>query len=397
MKIIDFSSVRRYNHSISILVGKGLYPAGKSKEEKGLNRVKRRIFSMLLVLLTVFSLGSTAMAVEDSSAKNPQMSLAWDRSGTTITLTASLTAPGTTNGRMVLTYDPDVLVLQSAAAGSAKWVSSIDSETLGEVAFAWVGSELTSAQTKMLTLTFAAPKVDFSTTVTSAMTELYDGGTALTLPASASALIRVTYIAPNPNPGTPATPTTPDEGDGDGDKRENPFTDITGHWAEQEILDAYYAGLVNGLGNGLFGPDMALDRGMFATLLYRLAGSPAVTGTNPFADVPAGEYYEKAVIWAYENGVVTGTSATTFAPKATLTREQMVTMLYRYAAFAGLDTTASASLASFTDASSVSDYAVTAMQWAVAGEIIKGQGSALVPAGTTTRAQAAAVLVRFAG
>lgn len=359
--------------------------------------MKRRIFSMLLVLLTVFSLGSTAMAVEDSSAKNPQMSLAWDRSGTTITLTASLTAPGTTNGRMVLTYDPDVLVLQSAAAGSAKWVSSIDSETLGEVAFAWVGSELTSAQTKLLTLTFAAPKVDFSTTVASAMTELYDGGTAMTLPASASALIRVTYIAPNPNPGTPTTPTTPDEGDGDGDKRENPFTDITGHWAEQEILDAYYAGLVNGLGNGLFGPDMALDRGMFATLLYRLAGSPAVTGTNPFADVPAGEYYEKAVIWAYENGVVTGTSATTFAPKATLTREQMVTMLYRYAAFAGLDTAASASLASFTDASTVSDYAVTAMQWAVAGEIIKGQGSALVPAGTTTRAQAAAVLVRFAG
>lgn len=157
------------------------------------------------------------------------------------------------------------------------------------------------------------------------------------------------------------------------------------------------AGLVNGIGNGQFGPDMALDRAMFTTLLYRLAGSPAVAGSNPFTDVAAGVYYTDAVIWAYQNGVVTGTSATTFDPTATLTREQMVTMLYRYAQFAGIDTSASASLAGFSDSASVSSYAVNAMQWAVAEGIIKGQGDALVPGGTTTRAQAAAVLVRFVG
>ena len=133
------------------------------------------------------------------------------------------------------------------------------------------------------------------------------------------------------------------------------------------------------------------------SILYRLAGSPAVSGANPFADVAAGSWCENAVIWGYENGIVKGFDESTFAPDATITRQQMAAFLYRYAAFCGKDVSAKADLGTFADASAVSANLLDAMQWAVAEGILNGTASGLLdPNGGATRAQFAAVLTRYA-
>ena len=132
------------------------------------------------------------------------------------------------------------------------------------------------------------------------------------------------------------------------------------------------------------------------TILYRLEGSPAVTGTSAFVDVPAGQWYTDAVNWAAANQIVKGTSATTFAPNDSITREQMAAILYRYAQYKGYDVTASADLSAYTDAAIISSYAVSAMQWAVGEGLINGiTDTTLVPGGSATRAQVAAILMRF--
>ncbi len=367
--------------------------------------MKRKIVSILLVSLMVLSLCVPASAAEDAG-----LELDWTERGSYLAVDALIEAQGVTNGRIVITYDPSLLTLTGVSAGDSRWVVSIDDTTPGEVAFAWVGSNLPAEPEEVVTVEFRKALVTegFETEINFEVTELYRNGDKLETPDDETLEITANgIIVPSPG-GNGSGSSKPGSGSGSGSGSSddsfldkyldaNPFTDISGHWAEDEIISAYMAGLVNGLGDGRFGPDEALNRAMFTTLLYRLAGSPAVYGNNPFTDVANGLYYTDAVIWAYQNGVVTGTSATTFDPNATLTREQMVTMLYRYAQFAGISTSASTSLDSFSDSASVSGYAVNAMQWAVAEGIIKGQGNALVPGGTTTRAQAAAVLVRFVG
>ena len=139
-----------------------------------------------------------------------------------------------------------------------------------------------------------------------------------------------------------------------------------------------------------------MTRAMLVTVLYRLEGEPTVTGRSSFTDVRSGAYYEKAVIWAAANGIVTGTDSTSFSPDAKVTREQLAVMLLRYADLCGYDTSARTSLKDFADAAKVSDYAADAMQWAVANGILNGtDGKRLDPAGSATRAQCAAMLVRF--
>ena len=174
------------------------------------------------------------------------------------------------------------------------------------------------------------------------------------------------------------------------------FQDISGHWAEETILEAVYRGLFNGVSSDLFDPDSAITRAMFVTVLYRMEGQPAVDQKAGFTDVAEGSYYAAAVDWAAKNGIVNGVSETSFDPDAAITREQMAAILYRYAAYWELDVSAEADLSAYEDASSVSAYAQAAMQWAVANGVINGtSATTLEPAGTATRAQAATVLVRF--
>ncbi len=174
------------------------------------------------------------------------------------------------------------------------------------------------------------------------------------------------------------------------------FVDVPGHWAEEDILAAVYHGLFKGMDETHFAPDTATTRGQLVTILHRTAGEPESTKSATFRDVPENAYYAEAVAWAAENGIVTGRSETVFAPNEVITREQLVTMLYRYAQYAGLDTSARADLGGYIDADTVSDYACEAFSWAVATGLVNGTTeTTLTPRGTATRAQSATVLIRF--
>ena len=166
----------------------------------------------------------------------------------------------------------------------------------------------------------------------------------------------------------------------------------TGHY----FTGWYDRALSGGTSETTFEPESTMNRAMLATVIYRMAGSPAGAAKAPFTDVAAADWFADAVAWAYENGVVKGMSATSFAPLQEITREQLAVMLLRYADLCGYDTSARASLKDFADAAKVSDYAADAMQWAVANGILNGtDGKRLDPAGSATRAQCAAMLVRF--
>ena len=171
------------------------------------------------------------------------------------------------------------------------------------------------------------------------------------------------------------------------------FKDLpAGAWYKESVGYALANGLMNGTGDGIFQPDGALTRAMLVTILYRSAGEPSVDGLkNPFQDVADGQWYTKAVVWAAGKGIVNGTSETTFDPDASITREQIAAILHRYA---GKPET-KGDLASFPDAETVSGYAKTAMAWTVEKGIIGGSDGKLDPRSNATRAQVAAILMRY--
>ena len=175
-----------------------------------------------------------------------------------------------------------------------------------------------------------------------------------------------------------------------------PFTDVsTSDWFYDDVAFVYKNGLFSGTDSRSFSPNASMTRAMLVTVLYRLEGEPTVTGRSSFTDVRSGAYYEKSVIWAAANGIVTGTDSTSFSPDAKVTREQLAAILYRYAQYRKLATDASAKLNSFTDADSVSAYASEALGWAVSEGLINGASGKLMPKGDATRAQVAAILHRF--
>lgn len=180
-------------------------------------------------------------------------------------------------------------------------------------------------------------------------------------------------------------------------KPQLPFTDVpAGSWYYDAVQYVYEEGLMGGTGNNRFSPDLTTSRAMIVTILYRLEGSPAVTGGMSFADVSDGQWYSDGVAWASANGIVTGYSNGSFGPNDTITREQMAAILYRYARYKGYDVSARAQLNSYSDASQVASYATDSMSWAVGSGLITGtSGTTLSPAGSATRAQAAVILARF--
>lgn len=175
------------------------------------------------------------------------------------------------------------------------------------------------------------------------------------------------------------------------------FSDVkTSAWYHEDVQYVSENGLMKGTGENLFSPDATTTRGMIVTILYRLEGEPSPTGACPFQDVASGKYYEKAITWAAENGIVSGFSADTFGPDQNITREQMAAILYRYATYKKYDVSAAGDLSKFPDADKVSSYAVDAMKWANAAGLINGSNDGkLYPAGNATRAQVAAILTRF--
>ena len=173
------------------------------------------------------------------------------------------------------------------------------------------------------------------------------------------------------------------------------FSDVnarTCSWAANAVDFMNEYGLVKGTGTSTFGWKGSMTRGDFVLILYRNAGSPSVYGvSNPFTDVKSTDYYYEAVLWAYRNNVVNGTSTTTFGPKGKITREQIASILWRLAG----KPVNSASLRSYTDYASVSDYAYDAMSWAVGSGYVKGSGAKLSPKNNATRAEVAVMLHRY--
>lgn len=176
-----------------------------------------------------------------------------------------------------------------------------------------------------------------------------------------------------------------------------PFGDVkTADWFYNDVKYVYEKGMMAGTAADVFAPNATTTRAMIVTILYRLEGSPAVTGTSAFVDVPVGQWYTDAVNWAAANQIVKGTSATTFAPNDSITREQMAAILYRYAQYKGYDVTKKADLSGYSDNGQVSAYAKDALAWANAAKLINGvTNTTLAPQGNATRAQVSAILHRF--
>lgn len=175
-----------------------------------------------------------------------------------------------------------------------------------------------------------------------------------------------------------------------------PFTDVgEKDWFREAVDYVYRAGLMSGTGGATFSPGTATTRSMVVTILHRYEGTPAAAPSS-FPDVPVEQYYTEAVAWAAANGVVNGYDNGLFMPDQAITREQMAAILYRYAQYKGMDVSGRADLSAFSDADQVSGYAVDAMAWANHAGLISGMGDhTLQPQGSATRAQVAAILMRF--
>ena len=212
---------------------------------------------------------------------------------------------------------------------------------------------------------------------TSVKSQTPQGDTSMTVKTATSETLAVVSLPGNPGPG-------------------KQFTDVQSGWYKESVDKASALGLFSGTSSTTFSPDATMTRGMLATVLHRLSGTVGYgVGTGNFSDVQNGSWYKDAVDWAQATGVVTGTG-NGFEPNKDVTREQLVTMLYRYAQLIGADDGTSASIAGFTDSGSVSGYAQDAIKWAVAEGFVGGVGNnRLDPTGKATRAQVAAILTRF--
>ena len=233
---------------------------------------------------------------------------------------------------------------------------------------------------------------------------------SLTVTATASgdsgiygtATVTVTQPSTPDEPDVPVWPVFPggSTGPDEPEKPEDeglPFIDVhEGDWFYENVGYVYENGLMNGVSETLFEPNGTVTRGMIVTILHRLEGEPESDYDMPFTDVAEQQWYAGAVRWAAGEGIVTGVSATEFAPDDPITREQFAAILWRYAQSKGYDVSASADLTGFLDYGQISEYALPALQWAVGAGVMSGRGDGiLAPQGTATRAEAAAMLMRF--
>ena len=179
----------------------------------------------------------------------------------------------------------------------------------------------------------------------------------------------------------------------------NPYTDVKEiDWYYPAVKYATENSLMDGTGNGRFSPGMFMTRAMFAAVLHRLAGRPAADGAPPFTDVPGDQWFSQAINWASATEIINGYGGGRFGPNDNITREQAVTILYRYMAKIGMDVNGRATLSQYTDTGRISDWALTAMQWAVHDGVISGRSAAtLVPAAYMTRAEVARIFYNIGG
>ena len=311
--------------------------------------------------------------------------------GDSKTVTLDLNAENSTNGKLTIGYDTDVLTLTAVEPTDAALNSFVTAED-GTVTFAYANK--TAVNGKLATLTFSYDASTAPKTTVATVTTLEEGGSQKEIAQNVTLTLKDEVVVPvgpsEPSkPSTPTEPTTP----------EFPFKDIgKDHPFYEDIKYVYEKGLMQGVSEDIFQSATTTTRGMIATILYRMEGEPAVKNASSFRDVADGMYYTKAVAWAAANGIVNGYADGTFQPDQTISREQMAAILYRYAQYKGCDVSVGedTNILSYTDAAQVASYAVPAFQWAVGAGIINGTtATTLSPKGSATRGQVAAILHRY--
>lgn len=326
--------------------------------------MKKRMQALLLALVLLWTVSIGSVTAQAAPAAAWRVEAEGDQGVITVRLYLQ-NGQGVTNGRVVLGYDAQQLTLTEARTADGMGMTSLNTAASGEIALAWVGSDITEGDVLMLTAAFSGDGTN--AVITAGSTDVWSGA-AKTEVAGDSQTVRM-----------------------------NPFVDISGHWAEEDILKVYYEGLFNGVSETIFAPDQAMNRAMFVTVLYRLAGEPQVDASElAFTDVPAACYYKNAVAWAVETGITNGVSKSLFAPDKVLNRQELVTMFYRYVKSTGADVSNVADLSSYADADQIAGWAADAFGWAVEADVIRGiDENTLSPKSAASRAQVAAILSRW--
>ena len=333
---------------------------------------------------TAASYGALNTAAEKTASAKPAADIAGeqpasseiitseDQNTVTLKLVSGGTAP-TTNGLMRVSYDAAGWELKNVI-GNAQYFSY--KAEAGKVTLGYVSVDSMPAGEQVAELTF---------TKTNAGKDADPRFTVQKTERNEQRIDEVEHLTASSNRDDPCP--------------SKEFQDLsTTAWYHESVDYVLSKGIMQGYGDGTFRPDETATRAQVVTLLYRIAGEPAVDDSKalPFTDVNLESWYGSALRWAYQNGITTGVSADTFAPDDCVTREQLVSFLARYAKVTGAYEKVSEDLSSFSDRDRVSSYAVESMQWAVANGIILGtETGKLEPMATATRAQLAAVVARY--
>ena len=320
-----------------------------------------------------------------NSVSQPQSTGSTSAQRSTVTLDLTAIAP-TASSIMEISYNTKELTLSSVtgAATLTTWYESVP----GTIVFACAERSEAAVGELLGQLRFELAAGSSSSKVTIKTKQLNE-----TSFAAGQEKIRIVVLGDSLSPILPAIISS-----GEKDCPSRSFRDLdTTKWYHEAIDTMLREGLMNGTGNGLFEPNGTLTRAMLVTILWRSEGEPAASAQTSFTDVPAGAYYAEAVRWAAANGVVKGVSSTEFGPSKNITRQELVTILWRLAAKKGLNTSnAGLTVPEFADRSQIAAWAAEAMSWGCTRGILTGKSANRVdPTGTATRAEAAAMIVRF--
>lgn len=294
--------------------------------------------------------------------------IAQQAGGSTVTITVEAKKPEDVKEQVSASQLEDAMVVEVTITSGKKELTTFDGKSL-TVTIPVTGSAFVSGETyKVIALSADGSKETVS-------------GTCIKQNGKLSMQVKITHLST-------FVVTT---------QKTMPFTDLSGHWAAEAITYVYGNGLMNGTSDTTFAPDEYLNRAMLATILYRLSGEPAATGEGKtFMDVAPDTWYTSAVAWVSANGIVSGVGDGKFAPTQAITREELATMLYRYAKYSKLDTSAKGDLSKFADGDQIAAWASDAMAWAVGAGLISGKTANVIdPTGTATRAEVATILMRF--
>ena len=320
-----------------------------------------------------------------NSVSQPQSTSSTSAQRSTVTLDLTAIAP-TASSIMEISYNTKELTLSSVtgAATLTSWYESVP----GTIVFACAERSEAAVGELLGQLRFELAAGSSSSKVTIKTKQLNE-----TSFAAGQEKIRIVVLGDSLSQILPAIISS-----GEKDCPSRSFRDLdTTKWYHEAIDTMLREGLMNGTGNGLFEPNGTLTRAMLVTILWRSEGKPAASAQTSFTDVPAGAYYAEAVRWAAANGVVKGVSSTEFGPSKNITRQELVTILWRLAAKKGLNTSnAGLTVPEFADRSQIAAWAAEAMSWGCTRGILTGKSANRVdPTGTATRAEAAAMIVRF--